>query len=103
MRTRPGSRRSSASTAAPCSRRLSAYVGWAEDVVQETSLRAWRRWEHMTPEHGSVRGWLMRVAHNMVMDRYRSARMLRGEMTLDEAREVARVCCVARSWGRRVR
>jgi RNA polymerase sigma-70 factor (ECF subfamily) len=46
----------------------------AEDVVQETFLRAWRHWEHMSPEHGSVRGWLLRVAHNLVMDGYRSAR-----------------------------
>ena len=57
---------------------------WAEDVVQETFLRAWRRWEHMTPEHGSVRGWLLRVAHNLVMDSYRTARMRRGEVPLDE-------------------
>jgi RNA polymerase sigma-70 factor (ECF subfamily) len=64
-------------------------VGWAEDIVQETFLRAWRRWEHMTPEHGSVRGWLMRVAHNLVMDGYRSARTRRGEVPLDEAGEVA--------------
>ena len=62
-------------------------VGWSEDVVQETFLRAWRRWERMTPEHGSVRGWLMRVAHNLVMDGYRSARMRRGEVPLDEIGE----------------
>ncbi|HEY1705105.1 MAG TPA: sigma-70 family RNA polymerase sigma factor [Trebonia sp.] len=59
-------------------------AAWAEDVVQETFLRAWRRWEHMSPEHGSVRGWLLRVAHNLVMDNYRSARMRRGEVPLDE-------------------
>ena len=64
-------------------------AGWAEDVVQETFVRAWRRWEHMTPEHGSVRGWLMRVAHNLVMDGYRSARMRRGEVPLDDTAEVA--------------
>jgi RNA polymerase sigma-70 factor (ECF subfamily) len=68
-------------------------AAWAEDVVQETFLRAWRRWEHMSPEHGSVRGWLLRVAHNLVMDSYRSARMRRGEVSLDdvtlsEAREL---------------
>jgi RNA polymerase sigma-70 factor (ECF subfamily) len=63
-------------------------VGWAEDVVQETFLRAWRHRKHMTPEHDSIRGWLMRVAHNLVMERYRSARMRRGELPLDEADEV---------------
>jgi RNA polymerase sigma-70 factor, ECF subfamily len=64
-------------------------VDWAEDVVQETFLRAWRHWKHMTPEHGSVRGWLMRVAHNLTVDGYRSPRMRRGEVPLDEAEEVA--------------
>lgn len=59
-------------------------AGWAEDVVQETFLRAWRNWELMAPEHGSVRGWLKRVAHNLVMDGYRSARMRRGEVPLDQ-------------------
>ncbi len=56
--------------------------GWAEDVVQETFLRAWRHWETMTPEHGSVRGWLLRVAHNLVIDEYRLARRRRGEVPL---------------------
>ncbi|WP_433893715.1 sigma-70 family RNA polymerase sigma factor [Streptomyces sp. CA-111067] len=62
--------------------------GWAEDVVQETFLRAWRHWEHLTPDYGPVRGWLMRVAHNLVMDEYRSARMRRGEMPLEGAEEL---------------
>jgi RNA polymerase sigma-70 factor, ECF subfamily len=47
---------------------------WAEDVVQETFIRAWRHIDRMTPEHGSVRGWLVRVAHNLVMDGYRARR-----------------------------
>jgi RNA polymerase sigma-70 factor (ECF subfamily) len=62
-------------------------LGWAEDVVQETFLRAWRHADHMTPDHGSVRGWLLRVAHNLVMDGYRTARMRRGETTLDHVGE----------------
>ncbi|HEX3778372.1 MAG TPA: sigma-70 family RNA polymerase sigma factor [Pseudonocardiaceae bacterium] len=62
---------------------------WAEDVVQETFLRAWRHRKHLTPEHGSIRGWLMRVAHNLVMDGYRSARMRHGELPLDEAFDIA--------------
>ena len=64
-------------------------ASWAEDVVQETFLRAWRHRNRMTPEHGSVRGWLMRVTHNLVMDGYRSARMRRGELPLDTVGEVA--------------
>lgn len=48
----------------------------AEDVVQETWLRAWRHLERLTDDRGSVRGWLLRVAHNIAIDqhRYRSAR-----------------------------
>ncbi|WP_064743109.1 sigma-70 family RNA polymerase sigma factor [Pseudonocardia spinosispora] len=62
--------------------------GWAEDVLQETFLRAWQHSERLTPEYGSVRGWLMRVAHNLVMDGYRSARM-RHDESLDVAGDIA--------------
>jgi RNA polymerase sigma-70 factor, ECF subfamily len=50
----------------------------AEDVVQETMLRAWRNAEILVPERGSVSGWLMRVAHNIAVDKIR-ARMARPE------------------------
>ena len=43
----------------------------AEDVVQETMLRAWRHCAGFSPEKGSVRGWLMRVAHNIAVDKIR--------------------------------
>jgi RNA polymerase sigma-70 factor, ECF subfamily len=43
----------------------------AEDVVQETMLRAWRHWSGFSAEKGSVRGWLMRVAHNIAVDKIR--------------------------------
>jgi RNA polymerase sigma-70 factor (ECF subfamily) len=64
-------------------------AGWAEDVVQETFLRAWRNWDRMTPEHGRVRAWLIRVAHNLVMDGYRSARLHRDHVSIDEVQEPA--------------
>jgi RNA polymerase sigma-70 factor (ECF subfamily) len=44
----------------------------AEDVVQETMLRAWRNAEILVPERGSVNGWLMRVAHNIAVDKIRA-------------------------------
>jgi RNA polymerase sigma-70 factor, ECF subfamily len=44
----------------------------AEDVVQETMLRAWRNAEVLVPERGSVNGWLMRVAHNIAVDKIRA-------------------------------
>jgi RNA polymerase sigma-70 factor, ECF subfamily len=46
----------------------------AEDVVQETMLRAWRHCRGFSAEKGSVRGWLTRVAHNIAMDTVRMRR-----------------------------
>jgi RNA polymerase sigma-70 factor (ECF subfamily) len=43
----------------------------AEDVVQETMLRAWRHCGQFSEEKGSVRGWLIRVAHNIAVDKIR--------------------------------
>jgi RNA polymerase sigma-70 factor, ECF subfamily len=44
----------------------------AEDVVQETLLRAWRHPEALTPERGSARAWLRTVARNIAFDDYRA-------------------------------
>jgi RNA polymerase sigma-70 factor (ECF subfamily) len=44
----------------------------AEDIVQETLIRAWRNADALTPDRGSVRGWLLRVARNIVIDRHRA-------------------------------
>lgn len=44
----------------------------AEDVVQETLVRAWRNAARLTEEQGSVRGWLLTVARNIVTDRVRA-------------------------------
>lgn len=44
----------------------------AEDIVQETWLRAWRHADRLTADKGSVRGWLMRTAHNVTIDQHRS-------------------------------
>ncbi len=46
----------------------------AEDVVQETMLRAWRHCGRFNADKGSVRGWLVRVAHNIAMDKLRMRR-----------------------------
>ena len=44
----------------------------AEDIVQETFIRAWRHPEVMTNGRGSTRGWLLTVARNLVTDRIRA-------------------------------
>jgi RNA polymerase sigma-70 factor (ECF subfamily) len=56
----------------------------AEDVVQETWLRAWRHVDRLTEDLGSVRGWLMRVAHNIAIDQYRGRRSRPTEVELPE-------------------
>lgn len=43
----------------------------AEDIVQETFLRAWRTPELATDPGSSCRGWLTTVARNVVIDRLR--------------------------------
>jgi RNA polymerase sigma-70 factor (ECF subfamily) len=44
----------------------------AEDVVQETLIRAWKHADDMVEGKGSVRGWLLTVARNIVTDRARA-------------------------------
>lgn len=44
----------------------------AEDVVQETLIRAWRHPEVLTNGKGSTRGWLLTVTRNLVTDRIRA-------------------------------
>lgn len=46
----------------------------AEDIVQETMLRAWQHADRLTPEHGNPWPWLRRVAHNIAVDRVRAQR-----------------------------
>ncbi|MEW2512783.1 sigma-70 family RNA polymerase sigma factor [Streptomyces sp. NPDC046870] len=45
----------------------------AEDIVQETLIRAWPHTERLYSTEGSVRGWLLTVTRNLVVDRMRSA------------------------------
>lgn len=56
----------------------------AEDVAQEAFLRLWRD-PSQVREGPALRGWLIRVASNIVMDRFRVRPMLE----LDETGELA--------------
>ncbi len=55
----------------------------ADDIAQETFLRLWRGREKWEPR-AQVRTWLLRVAHNLCIDRFR-----RREVVIDEFLEVA--------------
>jgi RNA polymerase sigma-70 factor (ECF subfamily) len=52
--------------------RLTGDHAAAEDVVQETLVRAWRHADSMVEHRGSIRGWLLTVARNIVIDRARA-------------------------------
>jgi RNA polymerase sigma-70 factor, ECF subfamily len=58
----------------------------AQDVVQETLLRAWRTPSVLDQRHGSARGWLYTVARRIVIDDWRSAR-IRPELVTDDVPE----------------
>src|SRR4051812_15127682 len=55
----------------------------AQDVVQETLLRAWQHPEVANDSERSPRSWLFTVARNMIIDESRSARFRREVSTLD--------------------
>jgi len=54
--------------------RLTGDAALADDVVQETLLRAWRRPRLLDQSVASARAWLFTVARNLVIDDRRSAR-----------------------------
>lgn len=56
----------------------------AEDVVQETWVRAWRNVDRLTEDRGSVRGWLTRVTHNIAVDQHRHRQARPTEVELPE-------------------
>ena len=58
----------------------------AEDVCQETLLRAWRHASLLDESQGSVRAWLFTVARNIVIDESRTRRS-RSEIPMAELPE----------------
>ncbi|MFD9123247.1 sigma-70 family RNA polymerase sigma factor [Kitasatospora sp. NPDC059571] len=76
----------------------------AEDLVQETFLRAWRHAGALRESADRVRPWLLRVARNLVIDasRARSARPVETEQqsadtaaVADSSEQVVEARCVA--------
>ncbi len=55
----------------------------AEDLVQETLVRAWRHPEALDGQGGSARAWLATVARNLAIDRGRRQRRRPREVDLE--------------------
>jgi RNA polymerase sigma-70 factor (ECF subfamily) len=68
--------------------RLTGDRARAEDVVQETLLRAWQHPE-VADDERSIRAWLFTVARNMIIDERRSSRFRSEVSSLDGAPERA--------------
>ncbi|NJP14541.1 sigma-70 family RNA polymerase sigma factor [Streptomyces thermoviolaceus subsp. thermoviolaceus] len=62
----------------------------AEDIVQETFVRALPHVERLHATRGSVRGWLLTVTRNLVIDRQRRAAVRRESVSMDFAEPVVR-------------
>ena len=70
--------------------RVYGFVGYrvrtrqdAEDLTQQTFERALRAWARFDPDRGSADSWLISIAHNLVVDHYRSDRST-AERPLDD-------------------
>ena len=59
----------------------------AEDLVQETLLRAWRHPTAMDPSQGSVRAWLFTTARNLAIDAWRRRNVRVSEVVTDQLPE----------------
>lgn len=60
----------------------------AEDVVQETLLRAWQHPDSMDPNLGSVRSWLFTTARNVAIDAWRRRSTRGSEIVTDAVPEL---------------
>ena len=56
----------------------------AEDVTQEVFIKLWQHWQKI--DHNKLGGWLMRVAHNAVIDHVRKQKP--SQVALDRYVEV---------------
>ena len=64
--------------------------GRAEDLVQETMLRAWTHRANLDIQHRSPRVWLITVAQRLAVDAHRARRARPAEVELDEHLELRR-------------
>jgi RNA polymerase sigma-70 factor, ECF subfamily len=59
----------------------------ADDIVQETFIRAWRHLPQLSAEGRPVRPWLFRVARNLLIDADRAARSRPATVQAEPAEE----------------
>ena len=59
----------------------------AEDLVQETLLRAWRHPDSVDPRRGSPRAWLFTTARNLAIDAWRRRGARASEVVTDDLPE----------------
>jgi len=65
--------------------RLTSDASRAEDVVQETLLRAWQHPEVIGDTERSARAWLFTVARNMIIDERRSPKFRNVVASLEDS------------------
>jgi RNA polymerase sigma-70 factor (ECF subfamily) len=65
--------------------RLTGDASRAEDVVQETLLRAWQHPEVLSDSTRPPRAWLFTVARNMIIDEQRSPRIRKFGGSLEDS------------------
>jgi RNA polymerase sigma-70 factor, ECF subfamily len=58
----------------------------AEDIVQESLIRAWQTGDRLRPEQ--ARGWLYTVARHLVVSRYRRLRRRASEVPFDAEAQI---------------
>jgi RNA polymerase sigma factor (sigma-70 family) len=61
----------------------------AEDLTQQTFERALRSWARFDPARGSLANWLLSIARNLLIDRYRADAAARSGVSLDEVSPAA--------------
>jgi RNA polymerase sigma-70 factor (ECF subfamily) len=69
--------------------RLTGDPAAAEDVVQETLVRAWKHADDLATGSRSARGWLLTVARNIVIDRARARAIRPAEVAEVDDRRAA--------------
>lgn len=73
-------------------------AGLAEEVVQETFVRAWRAGHRFDPDIASLRSWLFAILRNAIIDAAR-ARSARPDLaTADEVEIGDNIDVLLRSW-----